>query len=163
MSDTGDNPRRRDRRRRNRNKDSGNKNRQNAARQDPLHQNSGRQAGKNRPRRVNVPDIPPPPAMPTPVCARCGEQIKDLATALADKESGAPVHFDCVLNFLRQAENMNENESLLYIGQGRFAVVVYDDPSDKRKFHIIRMIEWEGRETRAEWRGEIAGHYSQVH
>lgn len=159
MSDTNENSRRRDRRRRNRNRDNSNTSRQNAAQ--PAKRGNPQQ--KERAPRVQVPDIPAPPKMPTPVCARCGEPIQDLATALADKSTGTPVHFDCVLKFLQEAESINENESLLYIGQGRFAVVVYEDPSDKRKFTIVRQIEWEGREARAEWRSEIAGHYSQVH
>lgn len=167
MSDTAENPRRRDRRRRNRNRDTGNNARQNPNQQS--RKQTGRQAGsgqnaeKKRPRKVNVPEIPAPPKMPTPVCARCGEPIQDLAAALADKSTGNPVHFDCVLQFLRDAEKIGDNENLLYIGQGRFAVVTYDDPADKRKFTIVRQIEWEGRDARAEWRSEIAGHYSQVH
>ena len=80
----------------------------------------------------------------------CGQEYRN---------SGA---FDCT-QVSPGSRGINENESLLYIGQGRFAVVVYEDPSDKRKFTIVRQIEWEGREARAEWRSEIAGHYSQVH
>ena len=38
----------------------------------------------------------------------------------------------------------------------------FENPSDLRKFRIVRTIEWESREHRAEWRGEIAGQYSQV-
>jgi len=159
MSDNNENPRRKDRRRRNRSRDTANTNRQGGNRQTKR----GNAQIKERVRQVPVPEIPTPPRMPTPVCPRCGEPIQDLASALADKSTGAPVHFDCVLKFLQEAEKINENEKLLYIGQGRFAVVVYDDPADKRKFTIVRQIEWEGRDTRAEWRCEIAGHYSQVH
>ncbi|HHU37512.1 MAG TPA: hypothetical protein GXZ47_09855 [Treponema sp.] len=156
MSDNSDNPRRRDRRRRNKNRDTNNLSRQ----KDP----QARSAVSGRtPRRVIVPTIPPPPKMPVPLCARCGEPIQDITSALADKNSGNPVHFDCVLLFLQGSEKIEGSQSLLYIGQGRFAVVEYTDPADKRKFTIIRVIEWEGRETRAEWRGEIAGHYSDVH
>lgn len=167
MSDTTENPRRRDRRRRNRNRDTVNTPRQGGSQQnkraEPRQGGPVRPAEKSRPRRFDIPEIPSPPKMPTPVCARCGEPIQDLCSALADKSTGEPVHFDCVLKFLQDAERIGDNENLLYIGQGRFAVVTYDDPADKRKFTIIRHIEWEGRETRAEWRSEIAGHYSQVH
>lgn len=165
MSDNSENPRRRDRRRRNKNRDTNNFSRQNEA-----NRNSEGAKGNpsnpppvvNRPRPVSVPPIPPPPKMPVPVCVRCGEPIQDIASALADKNTGDPVHFDCVLTFLQGSERIEGKESLLYIGHGRFAVVEYDDTGDKRKFKIVRVIEWEGRETRAEWRGEIANHYSNV-
>jgi len=106
--------------------------------------------------------LPPLPTLPTPACAKCGEPIQDITSALADKDTGAPVHFDCVLKFLEGAENLGANEKLVYIGQGRFAVMFFENPVDTRKFKIVRTIEWERRDDRAEWRSEISGNFSQV-
>ena len=97
------------------------------------------------------------------ICARCGEPISDVISALADRETGNPVHFDCVLDYLRETEHIKENESITYIGQGRFAVVVFENPHDLRYFTIVRVIEWEPRDKQYEWRTQIAGLYSQIH
>jgi len=72
------------------------------------------------------------------------------------------VHFDCVLQFLQNTENLDPNEKITYIGQGRFGVVHFENPHDLRKFTIIRIIEWEERDKKYPWRAEIASLYSQV-
>ncbi len=97
------------------------------------------------------------------VCAKCGKRIDDLSSALADKMTGTPVHFDCVLEELQQRERLQENQRVTYIGQGRFAVVCFPDEHDTKNFSIVRIIEWEERDKKFEWRQEIAGMYSQVH
>lgn len=136
------------------------------------HKNQGgRNAGGNQ-REASAPrdehreapkiDLPPLPKLPTPLCVKCGEPIQDITSALSDKGGGGPVHFDCVLAFLQGAENLGTNEKIVYIGQGRFAVMFFENPVDTRKFKIVRMIEWESREAKAEWRTEISDRYSHV-
>ena len=95
-------------------------------------------------------------------CTRCGKPIKDLSAALADKADGNPVHFDCVLNFLKQNEPLHENEAISYIGQGRFAVIKYASMVTMKEFTIVRIIEWEDKNQRAEWRGTIADRFSLI-
>jgi hypothetical protein len=95
-------------------------------------------------------------------CARCGKPIKDLSAALADKTDGNPVHFDCVLHFLQQNETLREDEAILYIGQGRFAVIKYASMVTMKEFTIVRIIEWEDKNQRAEWRNTIADHFSLI-
>lgn len=96
------------------------------------------------------------------ICGKCGKPIKDLSAALADKTDGSPVHFDCVLNFLQQNETLHENEALTYIGQGRFAVIRYASMVTMKEFTIVRIIEWEDKNHRAEWRGKIADRFSLI-
>ena len=96
------------------------------------------------------------------ICPRCGKPIKDLSAALADKPDGSPVHFDCVLNFLKEHESLHENEALSYIGQGRFAVLKYASMVTMKDFSIVRVIEWEDKNNRAEWRGTIANRFSLI-
>ena len=96
------------------------------------------------------------------ICARCGKPIKDISAALADKTDGKPVHFDCVLNFLKQNEVLHENEAISYIGQGRFAVIKYASMVTMKEFTIVRIIEWEDKNQRAEWRGTIADRFSLI-
>lgn len=95
-------------------------------------------------------------------CPVCGQPITDIANAMADKTSGAPVHFDCVLEQVKKTEPTGENEKISYIGQGRFAVLYYENPRDQRHFTIKKIIEWENREQKSQWREELSGLYSKV-
>ena len=96
------------------------------------------------------------------ICARCGKPIKDISAALVDKPDGKPVHFDCILNFLKQNETLHENEAVTYIGQGRFAVIKYASMVTMKEFTIVRIIEWEDKNQRAEWRSTIADRFSLI-
>lgn len=96
-------------------------------------------------------------------CKMCGQPIEELSSAMADKQSGEPVHFDCVIKHLQETESLKENEKIVYIGQGRFAVAYFENPHDLRNFNIVRIIEWEARDKKFEWRSNIAGVYSQIH
>ena len=96
------------------------------------------------------------------VCPVCRKDIEDMASAVVDKTSGKPAHFDCILEQLQKAETIGENEKIAYIGQGRFALLRYEDPHDLKSFKIIKTIEWEGRDAELPWRCELSGLYSQV-
>lgn len=96
------------------------------------------------------------------VCPICNQPITDIASAMSDKTSGQPVHFDCVLNQIKESEHTGENEKISYIGQGRFAVLYFENPRDQRHFTIKKVIEWENRDQKPEWRDEISGLYSKV-
>lgn len=176
MSDYSDSPKRRDRHRRHKGRgSSGGAQKQpqgqaakapGNSRPQPNRDQTARQEPK-RPRRPeskfdHVLDLIPAPRLPTPSCARCGEPILDVSSALNDKSGGGPIHFDCALAFLNGAENVSGDEKIVYIGQGKFAVMRFENPSDLKTFKIVRTIEWEGRESRADWRNEIAGSFSQV-
>ena len=96
------------------------------------------------------------------ICPKCGQPITDISSAITDKESGKPAHFDCILNQVKQPEHVGENEKIAYIGQGRFAVIYYENPRDQRHFTIKKIIEWEERDKKPEWRSELSGLYSQI-
>ncbi len=68
----------------------------------------------------------------TPECPMCGKPITELSTALADKDTGAPVHFDCVLEQLQKTEKLSADQKSLAIGQGSFGVVVFPQSNDSR-------------------------------
>lgn len=95
-------------------------------------------------------------------CPICGEPITDLASCLTDKKSGEPAHFDCILNQVSNEEKLGENEKIAYIGQGRFGILYYENIRDQRHFTIKKVIEWEERDKKPEWREEISGLYSQI-
>ena len=96
------------------------------------------------------------------VCPVCGKDIEDMASAVIDKTSGNPAHFDCILEQLNKTETLGENERIAYIGQRRFALLRYEDPRDVKSFKIIKTIEWEGRDAKLPWRSELSSLYSQV-
>ena len=105
---------------------------------------------------------PQPPANPitTPDCPWCGKQIKDITTAISDKETGLPVHFDCVLARITGMENLETNDSVCYIGGGRFGVIHYNNPPDTRDFTIKKIFEWESSDDEKEWRKPISEYFS---
>ncbi|MCI1208802.1 MAG: hypothetical protein LKF96_05095 [Treponema sp.] len=96
------------------------------------------------------------------VCEKCGLPINDIASALPDRETGNPVHFDCVLDELQKNEHVKENEKITYIGQGRFAVLHFDNIHDMKHFTIQKVIPWEDRDADCSWRKEMAALYSQI-
>lgn len=89
-------------------------------------------------------------------CTKCGEIIKDLNSAIADKESGMPMHFDCVLEFLKKAEELKAGEEIIYIGNGNFAVAYFENPKIRKKFKIIKLIEWEDKNKLYQWKQDIS-------
>ena len=93
---------------------------------------------------------------PEHLCERCGELITDLTQALSDKNTGKPVHFECILALLKSSEELKEKEEVVYIGNGNFAVVYFENPKIRSKFKIVKLIEWEDRNKMYEWQDEIA-------
>ena len=96
------------------------------------------------------------------ICEKCGNPILEIASALADRTSGNPIHFECALKEVEGNETVGENEKIAYIGQGRFGVLAYENIRDQKHFTIKKIIEWEDRETKGEWRNQMAELYSQV-
>jgi hypothetical protein len=109
--------------------------------------------------RWTAPELPPNP-ITTPDCPWCGRQIKDIATAITDKETGRPVHFDCVLDSIINTITLETNDTVSYIGGGRFGIIHYNNPPDTRDFYIKRIIEWEMKDTNTEWRRPICEYFS---
>jgi hypothetical protein len=106
-----------------------------------------------------APELPANP-ITTPDCSWCGKQISDIATAICDKDTGKPVHFDCVLARITQMENLQPNESISYIGGGRFGVIHYNNLPDMRDFYIKKIYEWESKDIKDEWRRPISEYFS---
>ncbi len=96
------------------------------------------------------------------ICPACGQPIEDMTSAVADKTTGQAMHFDCVLQKLNSEEPLKPNQTISYIGQGRFAVITRENPSDVKNFKIEKIIEWEDKNKPSLWRGEMAELYSKV-
>jgi hypothetical protein len=107
-----------------------------------------------------VPPQPPAVPLPSASCAWCNEPIKDISTAMADPDSGQPVHFDCIINRIIEKESLESGDTVGYIGGGRFGIIHYNNPPDTRDFKIKKIFEWENREIRSEWRVTLCDHFS---
>lgn len=107
----------------------------------------------------DLPNVSQVSKFATLVCPYCGEPIKDITMAIASKATGEPAHFDCVLKILEESEPHAENEKIVYIGQGNFAAVAFESPHNLKKFKISRVIEWEDKKEKLEWRMSILDYY----
>jgi hypothetical protein len=107
-----------------------------------------------------VPPSLPAEPLPVPDCPWCGKPIKDLSSAIADKTSGDPIHFDCVLARLGKGERLESGDAISYIGGGRFGIIHFNNPPDTRDFNIKKIFEWENKDNRSEWRQSISDHFS---
>lgn len=118
----------------------------------------GAREGERIDDKARQPDMPEIRAaandQPAPVCALCGKPIFDLSSALAGREEGVPVHFDCALTQAGVGENLEPNERVAYIGRGAFAVIEYKDKS-LTSFVIKRRIQWEKEGAKFDWRKSI--------
>lgn len=95
--------------------------------------------------------------LPMPDCPCCGRPVRDIASAVDDKRSGKPAHFDCVIAKIAEQERLEKGDSIAYIGKGRFGVVRF---SGRRLSKILKIFEWEDENNRADWRKSISDHYS---
>jgi hypothetical protein len=119
--------------------------------------------------------------IPAPKCPYCGKIIKEMASALSDKNTGEPVHFDCVIAKISENETLEPGDTISYIGGGRFGIIRFNNPPGfsgerdarnrpeaawfssslgTRDFKIKKILEWENKEERAEWRRIISEHFS---
>lgn len=97
------------------------------------------------------------------ICPRCGEVIEDIASSIEDRATRAPIHFECAMSELSKEERLGEGEKLCYIGQGRFAVLYYENPRDPKTFKIKKILPWEKTtEGRTDWRDKLSALYSQI-
>jgi hypothetical protein len=107
-----------------------------------------------------MPPVLPTEPLPMPDCSYCGRPIRDIAAAVDDKASGIPVHFDCIIKHLTETELIEKGGIIAYIGGGRFGVVHFGGSRDKPAFKILKIFEWEQKDSRAEWRKKVSDHYS---
>jgi hypothetical protein len=102
----------------------------------------------------------PPISLAVSDCPICGKPLKEMSSALTDRVSGAPAHFDCVLKKIADNEIREKGDVISYLGGGRFGVVRYANPRDAKGFKIKKIIVWEDKENRADWRKNLADHFS---
>jgi hypothetical protein len=113
--------------------------------------------------------------MTHPDCPYCGKPIKDMFTAIADKDTGEAVHFECAAARIAEGETLEKGDAVTYLGGGRFGIVHFPgmirdalrgrrggDEYDTKNFRIKKIFEWEKTEDRSPWRKTIEEHFSVV-
>ena len=101
--------------------------------------------------------------LPVPDCPWCGKPIRDISNAITDKDTETPVHFECVTARISDGELLESGDIITYIGGGRFGIVCFSGPGNSqvgRDFKIKKVIEWENKDKRADWRSSICERYS---
>jgi len=107
-----------------------------------------------------VPPKPPALSLPPVSCAWCGKPIKEMSTAMSEPVSGKPVHFECAISRITEEETLERDDTVSYIGGGRFGIIHYNNPPDIRDFKIRKILEWENKENRSEWRVAISDYFT---
>ncbi|GHV83398.1 hypothetical protein AGMMS50212_07380 [Spirochaetia bacterium] len=120
-----------------------------------FHNDKNFQHLKSRPKWIPVKQSGTP--IPEPICPACNKPIKELAQAIHDKNTGETLHFDCIRERVLASEHLEKGDNVTYIGGGRFGVVHFEN---NRNFTIKKIIEIEDNEKHAEWRDDIADHFS---
>jgi len=92
------------------------------------------------------------PEWETP-CPLCGEPIKDIASAITERTSGNPAHFDCVMKKIAEEEEVQEDEKICYLGNGSFGIIQKRN-SKQMNFFIRKRIQYEEKDsaTSQTWR-----------
>jgi hypothetical protein len=124
----------------------------------PYHVEKKRGVMFDRPKWIPVKLSADP--LPSPDCSICGKPIRDITLAVTDRITGAPAHFDCIVSRISENERMEKGDAVTYIGGGRFGIVHFANPQDNRNFRVKKIIEWEDKGNRAEWRQTVADHFS---
>lgn len=95
-------------------------------------------------------------------CPKCNQPVTELASAITDKATGKPMHFDCALETVQSQEHLENGDKVIYIGQGRFGVVNFPNVHDTKHFTIRKIIDWEDKEKHSSWRDEMSDLFSQI-
>ena len=96
------------------------------------------------------------------VCSFCGKEIDDFWSAVCSKEEGGLLHFDCALSIVNESEKIEPEETLSYIGNGRFAVIKFADLKNPNRFSIRKIINWENEGQHPKWREDISSLYGTI-
>ena len=119
---------------------------------DPSFQQANR---GSRPRFVPPQSEEVRKAIPAKNCAVCGKPIFDLLGAIADIDTGEPIHFDCALEKVAAAESLAPQERVAYLGAGRFGVIA-PSPSQGGALVVKKIIRWEKEGEKQGWRKDLS-------
>ena len=97
-----------------------------------------------------------PPKREYPLDPITGAPVDNVYTAFTHRETEQPTSFDAVLDHLRNAENIAENQQLIYVGSGSFGVYEEVEENGRRHLALQRKITYEDSHHKPDWRRELA-------
>jgi len=93
------------------------------------------------------------PAYDTP-CPVCGEVIFEISSAITEKLTGQPAHFECIIKKIAEEENIQEDETICYLGNGSFGIIQKRN-SKQMTFFIRKRIQYEDKDVKKDWRRNL--------
>ena len=100
------------------------------------------------------------PGKDVPKCPYCGQNVRDVLTAIAPESNEAPTHFDCVIKKIGEEESLQPKEKVCYLGNGSFGIVHFKNPSDPKKFTIRKRVRIEAEKKEITWRKAVSSRLS---
>lgn len=87
-------------------------------------------------------------------CELCSNPIDDLILALVQPDTDEPVHFECVLQAIREHEHLEPGEQICYVGCGVFGILRAgrSSRSSKTPERIRKRIPYESETAVPDWR-----------
>ena len=85
-------------------------------------------------------------------CIICSKPLRELHSAIACKETNEPMHFDCAIKELQNAEELEPADKICYLGSGSFGIINFRNSSSPIRFLIKKRIQFEEYEELPEWR-----------
>ncbi len=102
------------------------------------------------------PQVPKPPKRDYEPCSLSGKEIENIFIAVAHRDTGKPVNFDAVVDFLRNSEHIKPEQDLIYVGAGCFGVYEEQEENGLKQKVQINKIVYEDNHHKPDWRRELA-------
>jgi hypothetical protein len=96
------------------------------------------------------------------ICPYCNKMITDIHTAIADKLTEEPVHFECIIERIVEQEEVSKDEKVTYLGGGSFGIVQHRNTKSRVPFFIRKRIQYEGKDKPIKWRKEVSRRISKI-
>lgn len=75
-------------------------------------------------------------------CPICNKPINNMSTAIIDRATNTPAHFECILQSLKSRYTLKPNQRMTYVGSGGFAIIEDIRENGKMKFVIREKIQY---------------------
>lgn len=101
----------------------------------------------------------PPPVEPREYepCPISGKEIEHPLSAIAYKDGGQPADFSAVIQRIKDSHPLQENQKIVYVGGGAFAIWgSYTDEDGKKRIGVIERIQYEDPKEKPQWRRELS-------
>lgn len=89
---------------------------------------------------------------PRPICVHCSQPIDLIADSFSIGDGF--IHFECMLQRIKESETLLENQCVSYLGSGSFGICQKDENGS---YTIVKRIEVENKETNAKMKNYVEG------